>query len=124
MKSEKFERVKWTVISAISLYIGFLICRYLLFDLHGMREWPFDLFIFGIFVICVAGIFNAKRIMLCTVSGYCVGFFMGVLFEVKWIDSNGASRNNLWIWFTLTMIVFVSVGVVWEIVNKINKSNK
>jgi len=118
MESNKTKRSIWTaIITAFFMCIGFVICRYFLFDLHGMKELPFVLFIFGIIVICTAYIFNSKRIMICTAIGYILSFFMGVLFQADWIDSHGIAMNSLWIWFVLGMITFIIIGVIWEFIN-------
>lgn len=113
----------WPAISVFLLSIGFVVCRYLLFDLHGMKQLPLALFIFGLIVICISAVFNGKMIMIFTVLGYIASFFMGVLFQADWIDSHGTAMNNLWIWFLLGMLAFVAIGVVLEIVSKAMKRN-
>lgn len=123
MQSNKIKRMMWPVISIILLIISFIICRYFLFDLHGMKQLIFALFIFGLIVICIAAIFNSKITMICTAVGYMASFLMGIIFQADWIDSHGTAMNNLWIWFTLGMIAFVILGVFAEIISKVMKKN-
>ena len=122
MKSDNIKRIIWAAASIFILCIGFFICRYLLFDLHGMGEWPLDLFVFGLIVICASGLFNGKKIMICTALGYIISFFMALLFSVDWIDANGFARSSLWIWWTIAMVTFVIIGAIWEIISKIIKA--
>ncbi|MDD2268885.1 MAG: hypothetical protein PHY15_04950 [Eubacteriales bacterium] len=62
-------------------------------------------------------------------AGFSIGgvniasFFMGILFQVDWIDSHGTAMNNLWIWFAFGMLAFVIIGVVLEIISKVLKRN-
>ncbi len=121
MESNTIKRIIWTVISLFILSMGFLLCRYAFFNLHGMIQFPFLLFVFGLIVICIAAVFNGKIIMISTALGYTVSFFIGVLFQTEWIDSHGTIYNNLWIWWELMTLFFVCVGVTWEMINKKKK---
>lgn len=65
------------IISIIMLILGFLIFRYVLFDIHGMGEFPFLLFIFGVIIEAISFILRWHKIMLCTSFGYNSGFILG-----------------------------------------------
>jgi len=58
----------------ILLIIAFLVFRFVLFDMHGMKEWPVDLFMAGT-ILCFAGAL-LKGYFTCafTVLGYIMGF--------------------------------------------------
>jgi len=76
----------WFLGSAVVLTIGFLLFRYTFFDLHGMSQWTFILFVLGLIIIITASIFDAKRILICTPSGYAIGFVLGMLFNTDSFD--------------------------------------
>lgn len=124
MQSNRIKRVMWPAISIFLLSTGYILCRYLFFDLYGMKELPLILFVFGLIVICIAALFNSKKIMVCSSWGYSISFFMGILFQTDWIDSKGTAMNSLWIWFALGMLTFVLIGVVWEAISKAIKKSR
>lgn len=121
MQTQKVKRMIYPAISILLLSIEFVICRYLLFNLHELKQLPFVLFIFGLIVILCSTIFNSKKTMACTVLGYISSFFIGVIFQVDWIDSHGTAMNSLWIWFVFGMLAFVIIGSVWELIDKARK---
>ena len=77
MKSDKAKTPLWAAVAAVILGIGFAGCRYALFDLHGMKDWPLLLFSAGLAAICAAAFFRAKKLMLCTALGYSAAFLFG-----------------------------------------------
>lgn len=123
MKSDKKKRAVWATASASVLCIEYVVLRYLLFDLHGMKQLPLILFAFGLIVICISEIINGKQLMICTVSGFIISFLIGARFKTDWVDSHGTAMDNLWVWFTLGMLAFVLVGVILEIMSKVIRKN-
>ena len=124
MKINISKRILWLIGSNFLLFIEYILCRYILIDLHGMYEWPRAIYIFGIIVIIIAAIFDRRKIMLCTVSGFIAGFTLGALFNVDGFDNGGGTTNNFWIWWTLTMVNIIFIGIIWEIVLKRIKEHK
>lgn len=100
------------------LFISFLLCRYVFFDLHQMKQFPLVLFLLGLSIISVASIFNKPKLAICTVLGYSAGFTMGLLFDVDWTDSHGTKMTSTWIWFVVVMLLFICIGVIWEVISK------
>ena len=43
------------LLSLSVLCIGFVLCRYVFFDIHGMKQWPVILFVIGIYA-CIFGL--------------------------------------------------------------------
>jgi len=125
--------ILWTLGTAVALSIGFLLLKFVLFDIHGMGQWTFILFIFGSVVIVVAAIFKACKIMISTPLGYVVGFVLGLLFNTDGTDivdasgliiHGGSGINNWWQIWTISFVAIVVVGVVWELLcRKNNKRN-
>ncbi|MCM1055509.1 MAG: hypothetical protein NC394_08310 [Bacteroides sp.] len=99
-------------LSLAGLIGAYLILRYPLFFLHGMKQWPFILFAFGGIVIAVSGLVFGKKILpLSTLIGYTVGFVLGYLFQFDY----GIGLNSLWIIWTCVYLAAVFVGSISEI---------
>ena len=103
------------------LLIGFLFCRFAFFELHGMREWPFDLWIAGVVVILVSLIAKKQLVPWFTSVGYLVGFLTGVIFHTEGFDPGGGRTDNLWQIWTIVFAVCILAGVIFEIAMKWRK---
>ena len=68
------------LISLGVLLLGFILCRYAFFGLHGMGEWPFDLLIAGLVALLISLLAGKQNAPWFTSVGYFLGFWMGVLF--------------------------------------------
>ena len=113
------------IVSLLVLIGSYLLFRYPLLDLHGMKEWPFDLLIPGIAAIVVAGIILGKRIVpVFTAMGYISGFFVGLLFQSDYYDSGGGRLNNMWAIWTVFYLAVIAAGVIAEIINEIMSKRK
>ena len=98
--------------------IAYFVFRYLLFEWHGMKQFPVYLLIVGIIVIVVSGLIKGNRITpIFTTAGYIVGFFVGHLLAVTSYDPGVGILNNMWqIWISLYAIAIIA-GVLIEIFN-------
>ena len=63
-----------------ALLILYLLSRYLFFDLHGMKSFPFYLLCAGVAVSAVAAFFHAGILSAAAAVGYIAGFFCGMAF--------------------------------------------
>ena len=86
-----------------------------------MKEWPVNLFIFGILVIIISAIFDSPKVMIFTPVGYIIGFAFGMLFNADSFDPGGGRVNNAWIVWTALFLVLIAIGVVWELITKKTK---
>jgi len=100
------------------LLFGFVLCRFVFFGLHGMKEWPLDLFLAGLIVLTLSLITKKRIIAWFTSIGYLVGFFAGVLFHTEGFDPGGGRTDNLWQIWTVTFIVCIVAGAIAETVMK------
>ncbi len=100
------------------LCVGFVLCRYILFSLHGMREWPVVLFAVGMAALFVSFFAKAKYVPAVTSIAYTLAFGLGALFQSNGVDPGGGRTNNLWIIWTVTFIGIISVSVVLELFTK------
>ena len=105
------------------LLIGFLLCRFAFFELHGMREWewPFDLWIAGVVVLLVSLIAKKQFVPWFTSVGYFLGFLAGVIFPTEGVDPGGGRTDNLWQIWTIVFAICILAGVIFEIVMKWRK---
>ncbi|MBE6999376.1 MAG: hypothetical protein E7428_04250 [Ruminococcaceae bacterium] len=102
------------LLSLLVLLVEYLLVRYALIGLHGMYQWPVMLLGFGMIVIAIS-FFLKKRILPIIASvSYLLSFVIGVIFQTDGTDPGGGSTNNLWIIWTVSMIVLVVIGNVIE----------
>ena len=96
------------------LCIGFALCRYVFFDIHGMKQWPVILFVIGIIAVIISFILEGKTVPICTALSYIAGFVAGVIFQTDGTDSGGTTTNNLWIIWTVVFICLTLAGVIHD----------
>ena len=106
------------LISLVLLVLGFLIFRYGVFDLHGMKEWPLDLLIAGVLIWFLSLLGGKKYAPWFIPAGYFLGFWMGVLLHTEGTDPGGGTTDNLWIIWTVVFLACILAGIVTEIVIK------
>lgn len=102
------------VVSLSVLCIGFVLCRYAFFGLHGMKQWPELLFGVGLVSLTISFFLNGKTTPIFTSFAYIVGFAAGIVFETDGVDAGGAGTNNLWIIWTVVFLCLILVGVISE----------
>lgn len=90
-----------------------LLIRFPLLGLHGMRDWPWVLFIVGLIAVVIAGALGAKWAVLGTLAGYLGGFFCGVIFNFPG-RTPGATVG--WAVWTCVFLAGIVVGAVAPIV--------
>ena len=102
------------VIALGILLVGFILGRYVFFDVHGMKEFPAVLLIFGFVIMVISGL-STKKIFPYFISvGYIIGFVFGLIFQVTKMDANGVSVNNLWVIWAVVYVAFIVLGVICE----------
>ena len=112
---KKSENVVVHLISAVILLLDFLLCRYLFFELHGMKEWPVFMLGLGIAVLIVSFLLKGRHLPLISANGYLAGFVVGLVFRTNGMDPGGGRTNNMWlIWLAVWLGVNL-VGVTAEI---------
>lgn len=104
------------IVSLCALLIAYLVFRYPLFHLHGMKQFPLYLLIVGMAVIAVFGIVRGGRIApVFTAVGYVVGFLVGCLLGSTSYDPGGGTLNNMWQIWLGSYAAAVTAGVMIEI---------
>lgn len=113
-------------ISLLSLFIpviSFIVVRYALFEIHGMKQIPFILFLFiflSMFIFC----FKKLKIMPFVFAvSYPIGFVLGNMFQTYGVDAGGGTTSNMWIIWISVIIVMMVVSVIAELINRKKSKN-
>ena len=107
------------LLSLSVLLLGFVLCRYTFFELHGMKEWPVDLLFAGLIALLISLFARKQYALWFTSVGYFFGFWIAVIFHTHGFDPGGGKTDNLWgIWmvaFTVCIIAgfLVEIAVKW-----------
>ena len=106
---------KTGIISLISLTCMYLIIRYPLFSLHGMKDWPFILFCTNAVIIVIASmVFHKRKLPIFVTSAYAISFVIGYLFQFDY----GHELNSMWIRGTINNFIIIIIGCIYEKVRK------
>ena len=86
----KYKHIFLTLLrSVLLLCFGYVLTRYVLFDLHGMIQWPMTMLTLGVIVVCM--FFRSELVSLVAAAGYTVSFLIGVLFQIDYMGPGGTS---------------------------------
>lgn len=100
-------------LSLAAVLASYLIFRYPLFDLHGMKDFPFILCLIGVFLIVLTGIVRKNKVTPPLIAlGYIGGFAAGALFSYDY----GEGLNNLWIIWMWCFVVASVAGIIANLV--------
>lgn len=113
MKAHK--RVVKFLISAGLLSAGYVLTRYVLFDLHGMKQWPLILLAIGAIIAGISIVLNARLVPIATAAAYSVGFLIGAFLQTDCVDAVGIRTNNLWIIWTGVFLFLTVASIVVEL---------
>ena len=97
------------------LCAGYVLARYVFFDLHGMKEWPLMLFVCGIVVIGISLIAKGKQTPIFTALSYIAGFVAGAIFQTDGLDAGSGKTNNLWIIWTVVFVCFTLASILTDL---------
>lgn len=101
--------------AAAILLVDFLLCRYLFFDLHGMKDWPVFMLGLGIAVLVISFLMKGQHLPLISANGYLAGFVAGLVFHSNGFDPGGGRTNNMWLIWLLVWLAVVAIGIVAEV---------
>ena len=90
-----------------ALLISYLLSRYLFFDLHGMKSFPFYLLCAGVAVSAVAA-----------AVGYIAGFFCGMAFGSVGTDPGGGRTCSGWLIWGGIFFGCLLIGAVLQLVRR------
>lgn len=102
------------LLSLCVLCIGFVLCRYVFYDNHGMKQLPVWLFVVGTVSMAVSFFLEGKITPICTAVAYIIGFIAGVIFQTNGVDAGGGTTNNLWIIWVVVFVCLTLAGIICE----------
>lgn len=102
----------WGIVTVGMIFLSYLLVRFALFDLHGMKDWPNFLAIFSIVVVVLASILKKRKVFVGVVFGYIVGFAVAVLFNTNNSDPGGGRSNNAWIIWTVFLLISILLSFI------------
>jgi uncharacterized membrane protein YcaP (DUF421 family) len=94
------------------LGISYWLCRYIFFDMHGMKQWPNLLAIVSLAIIIIATISGKRIISATTVIGYIIGFILAMIFNTDGLDQGGGRINNAWKIWGAIFVLSILIGVI------------
>jgi transcriptional regulator with XRE-family HTH domain len=118
-------KISTGISASIVLFMGYLLCGHAFLFLHGMGQWPIVLLVFGLIVIAISAVSNSRKVMIGTVAGYVIGFVCGMLFNWDTYHPErgpGVYTNNNWLIWLAAFLLFIAIGVIWEIISRHRKT--
>jgi len=106
------QEILWGMTLAVLLGISYWLARYVLFSLHGMKQWPDWLAILSLLIILAATVFKSRVLSIATVAGYIGGFILAMIFNQDGLDAGGGRTNNAWIIWGAVWISSILLGVL------------
>ncbi len=100
------------------LCAGYLLCRYVFFEVHGMKQWPACLFLLGLAVLGISFFTKKKWTPLVTAFSYPIAFAIGALFQTDGTDPGGGRTNSLWAIWTVVFVCAIVLSAAGETVKK------
>lgn len=119
MEVLRIKNQKTVMIHLVSLCIlcaGLMLCRYALFDIHGMKQLPWQLFVCGVAIIGISFFVKAKRAAVFTAVSHIVGFWAGVFFQSDGVDAGGGRGNDFWIIWTAVFAGCIALATAGELI--------
>ena len=113
----------WGISMLVLFGISYWFCRYALFQMHGMKQWPNLLAIIGITILVVATLYGNRIIPLASIVGYLGGFILAMIYNTDGVDQGGGRTNNAWIIWGMTFIISILTGFILSCIFK-NRSKK
>ena len=122
MKSSKSKKV-WIIALLLCLGVSYLLCRFVFFDIHGMKDWPGLLAVVSLIVLLTAIAFKLRWTSAAAAFGYIFGFILGAIFNTDGLDPGGGRTNNFWIIWAAGMLFCIVAGLAADIALKIKHAN-
>ena len=101
------KRIQYSIL--IFLYVVF---RFGLFYLHGMKEFPTYLTLVTFIFLVLFNALNQLKASSILLMGYGLGFLNGFLFNKDSFDPGGGRLNNFWLIWLLTTLIFLTFASI------------
>ena len=117
---QKYKTMK-CIIYLLLLFVQFFICRYVFFEVHGMKELPLILLELAVSIVIVSIYSNYEISTIFISLGYGASFLIGYLFNQDGFDPGGGKTNNLWILWMFSYLFIICIGFILDILKKKRK---
>lgn len=97
MPKKKLSRLSRFFLSAVCLAGAYLLCRFGLFSLHGMKQWPAVLAAAGFAALVAAALYDFWIASSTTIVCYPAGCFLGLWLGKTQTDPGGGQTHSGWI---------------------------
>lgn len=124
MRNLLSKKVIWIMGLLLCLGISYLMCRFVFFDIHGMKQWPDILACVSLIILLVAIVLKMRWMSVTTAFGYIFGFILGAVFNTDGFDPGGGRTNNFWIIWTVGLLLCIIAGLAVDIAIRIKRSDK
>lgn len=104
----------WGVCMIGLLALSYWLCRFVFYEIHGMKDWPNILAIVSFIIIVIASIVGKKILSLATVLGYMVGFVLAMIFHTYGVDQGGGVTDNAWIIWSCIFLLSIIIGLFMD----------
>ncbi len=118
---QKYKTMK-CIICLLFLFVQFYICRYVYFEIHGMKELPLGLLELAVSIVIITIYSNYNTSSICISFGYSVSFFIAYLFNFDGLDSGGGKTNNFWLIWLFSYLIIIFSGLIIDVFKKKYKS--
>lgn len=108
----------WGACTAACLAVGYWLCRYALFDLHGMKQWPDALAIVGFIVILIASAAGLRFLASASALGYPLAFGIAMATFTYGVDQGGGGTSNAWIIWGGVYLLCMVIGIAADIISR------
>lgn len=106
------KRLLLTLCGLAVLAAEWLLVRFPLLGLHGMRDWPWILFVIGLIAVVVSGALGAKWTVLGTLVGYLGGFFCGLISNIP--GPNDTTQG--WVVWACIFLAGILLGIAAPVI--------
>ena len=101
-------------LSAVCLAGAYLLCRFGLFSLHGMKQWPAVLAAAGFAALVAAALYDFRIASSTTVVCYPAGCFLGLWLGKTQTDPGGGQTHSGWIIWTIIFALGIFFGFLTD----------
>lgn len=106
------------IVSVGIVALSYLLVRFPLFEMHGMKDWPDLLAILSIVIIVMASILKKRRVFVGVIVGYLGGFILAMIFRQEGFDAGGGATSNGWIIWTVFFLFSIALAILWSLKEK------
>ena len=101
-------------LSAVCLAGAYLLCRFGLFSLHGMKQWPAVLAAAGFAALVAAALYDFRIASSTTIVCYPAGCFLGLWLGKTQTDPGGGQTHSGWIIWTIIFALGIFFGFLTD----------